>query len=120
MKYKNIHSAIHNLGDSFVSLMNYVDDGYVIDDLAKIHSKGYDIEINWKDGTFKPVEVVTPRIEKSIQFYLDNMLKHFSSQNVEYERLKKLTFIWPSRNRKYMYAECDKGKEYKIYVQEYK
>ncbi|AWY00274.1 hypothetical protein A8139_09885 [Marinomonas primoryensis] len=47
MKYKNIKSAIHNFGHSFVSLMNYVDEDYVIDEIGKIHKQGYDIEINW-------------------------------------------------------------------------
>lgn len=56
MKYKHIPSAIHNFGHSFTSLMNYVDDGYVIDDLQKIHEKGLDTEVSpricgWRTAT---------------------------------------------------------------------
>jgi penicillin-binding protein-related factor A (putative recombinase) len=47
MKYKNIYSAIHNFGDSFTSCINYHANGYVIQDLAEIHDKQIDIEINW-------------------------------------------------------------------------
>lgn len=46
MKYKHIYSAIHNFGHSFTSLMNYVDDDYVIDELDKIHAEGHDIEVD--------------------------------------------------------------------------
>ena len=53
MKYKNIYSAIHNFGHSFLSLMNYVDGVYIIDDLTDIMKKGHDIEIDWLNGEFK-------------------------------------------------------------------
>jgi hypothetical protein len=66
MKYKNINSAIHNFGHSFVSFMNYIDDGFVIDDLRKIHIDGKDIEIDWMTGHFSPAELPTPRIRRSI------------------------------------------------------
>ena len=54
MKYKNIYSAIHNLGQSFLSLMNYVDGVYVIDDLSDITARGLDVEIDWLTNTFIP------------------------------------------------------------------
>jgi len=46
MKYKHVNAAIRNFGHSFTSLMNYVDGDYVMDELAKIHSKGCDIEVD--------------------------------------------------------------------------
>jgi hypothetical protein len=36
MKYKNIKSVLHNFGHSFFSLMNYVEDEYVVDVVAKM------------------------------------------------------------------------------------
>lgn len=114
MKYKNIRSAIHNLGHSFISLMNYVDDGYVIDDLVRIRCEHCNIEIDWINGTFEPAKFVTSRITKSIKLSMDYIEKHFSSQNVEYSKFKRLMFIWTANNSKYMIAECDRGKEYKI------
>ena len=57
MKYKHIAGAIHNFGHSFTSLMNYVDGDYVIDELAKIHAEGKDIEVDWLSGRFKPAEM---------------------------------------------------------------
>lgn len=120
MKYKNIYSAIHNIGHSFTSLMNYVDNDYVIDELWSIHRKGYDIEVDWLLCKFEPEHLATPRIKKSISYRCDSLKKQLSAQNVDFERLVSLKFIWPFKQRKYMLALDDKGKEYKIYVNEFK
>ena len=65
VKYKNIRSAIHNFGHSFVSLMNYVDGVYVIDELFDIRKRGHDIEIDWLKNTFTPGSGATETIKKS-------------------------------------------------------
>ncbi len=120
MRYKNIYSAIHNFGDSFLSLMNHVDDGYVIDDLIAIHAEGKDIEINWSNVTFSPREEITPRIEKSLADYAANLAKHLQSQDVDINCVHDLKLCWPAGGRKYMWARDDRGKEYKIHVAEIK
>jgi len=120
MKYKNIYSAIHNFGHSFTSLMNYVDNDYVIDELENIHHKGYDIEVDWKTLTFTPETMASERIKKSIGYWGDSLNKHLSSQNVEQEKLESLRFVWPAGGRKFMLATDDRGKEYKTYVNESK
>ncbi|EDM25287.1 hypothetical protein LNTAR_24948 [Lentisphaera araneosa HTCC2155] len=120
MKYKNIHSAIHNFGDSFFSLMNYVDNNYVIDDLENIHRNGYDIEIDWINISFTPKEMVTKRILESISYRASYLKDHFKSQNVDIGAIKSLYFKWPAKGRKYMEATDDNSKKYKIYVQESK
>ena len=118
MKYKNIYSAIHNFGHSFTSLMNYVDSDYVIDELANIHRNGYDIEVDWKTRTFTPDTMASDRVKKSIGYWGDSLNKHLASHNVELEKLESLKFVWPAGQRKYMLAFDDRGKEYKIYVNE--
>ena len=119
MKYKNINSAIHNFGHSFFSLMNYIDDGYIIDELVEIHSKGYDIKINWFTLEFQPIELATDRIKKSIDYWKDNLEYNLSAQNVELKRLTSLYFIWnANENKKYMIATDDRKKEYKVYVKD--
>ena len=120
MKYKNIHSAIHNFGHSFTSLMNYFDSDYVLDELVAIHQKGIDIEVDWKSGIFNPENQATTRIKKSITYYTEWLPKHLESHNVEIEKLETIKFVWPARQRKYMIATDDCGKEYKIYVNEMK
>lgn len=118
MKYKNIKSAIHNFGHSFVSSMNYVDNGFVADEIGMIQKKGYDIEINWLTREFKPVQLESERIKKSIDYWGDNLRKHCASHRVNLENLCSLLFIWPAGQRKYMLAIDDKGTEHKIYINE--
>lgn len=120
MKYKHIHSAIHNFGHSFTSLMNFVDGDYVIDELARIHAKGHDIEVDWLTGQFRPANFASPRIQKSIGYWRDSLEKHMVSQNVDLKALSELKFRWPVRQRKHMVATDNRGKEYKIYVNESK
>ena len=116
MKYKNIHAAIHNFGHSFVSLMNYVDGMYVIDDLKDIQARGYDIEIDWLNNTFIPGQEATPAILKSTGFYCSDLKRHLQSEDVDVGRLKELKLFFPARGRKYMWAIDDRNKEYKIYI----
>ncbi len=116
MKYKNIHAAIHNLGHSFLSLMNYVDGVYVVDDLADIIIKGHDIEIDWLSNTFAPQQEATPAIIKSLDYYCTGLKKQLQSEDVDVDCLKSLKLYCPVRGRKYMRAEDDRGKDYKIYI----
>ena len=118
MKYKNIYSAIHNLGHSFTSLMNNVDGYYVIDELVGMHNKGLDIEIDWLSRKFEPQQFASHRINESIGYWAGSLEKRLSSQNVELEKLTVLKFVWPAKQRKYMTAVDDRGKDYKIYVDE--
>ena len=120
MKYKNIYSAIHNFGHSFTSLMNYVESSYVIDELVNIHRKGYDIKVDWKTRKFTPDIMGSERIKKSIGYWGDSLKKHLASHNVELEKLESLKFVWPAGQRKFMLASDNRGKEYKIYVNEVK
>ena len=116
MKYKNIYSVIHNLGHSFLSLMNYVDGIYVIDDLSDINSKGHDIEIDWFNEIFTPEQEATPAIITSINQYVANLKNHLHSQNVDVDRLTSLKLFCPARGSRSICAEDDRGKIYKIYI----
>lgn len=116
MKYKNIYSAIHNLGHSFLSLMNYVDGKYIIDELCNIRSKGFCIEIDWLNNTFKPEGKLTSNIRKSMAFYSENMTGYMKSQNIDLNLIHALKLYWPANSKIYMWAKDDRGKEYKIYV----
>ena len=120
MKYKNIYSAIHNFGHSFLSLTNYIDGDYVIDELFDIVSRGHDIEIDWLHKTFIPAAQETPRIRKSIDYYAAQLKEHLGSQGVDVDRIKAMKLHWPAKGRKYMWAKDDRGKKYIMYVSEIK
>jgi len=116
VKYKNIYSAIRNFGHSFMSLMNYVDETYVIDELTEIMAKGHDIEIDWLNNTFTPQQMANPSITKSMDSYHADLKNHLQSQNVDLTRLKSLKLYCPAQGKNYMWAEDDRGKDYKIYI----
>ena len=118
MKYKHINAAIHNFGHSFTSLMNYVDSYYVMDELSNIHAKGHDIEVDWLTGTFKPQSLASSRIIKSIGYWKDTLAQHLTRHNVDPDALAELKFVWPARQRKQMVALDDRGKSYRMYVNE--
>ena len=100
--------------------MNYVDNDFVIDELNNIHRNKFDIEIDWFSGIFEPKQHSSTRIEKSIEYWRKGLKDHLASHNVEPEKLTLLKFVWPSGQRKFMIAADDRGKEYKIYVNEVK
>lgn len=117
MKYKNINAAIHNLGHSFMSLMNYVDGGYVSDEMAEIHRKKVDMTIDWISREFDPESEATERIRKSIEHYANSLEADFSALNVELARLNSLRLCWPAaKARVFMEAKDDRGKDYRILV----
>ncbi len=120
VKYKNICAAIHNLGHSFVGLTNYVDGGYVTDDLWGIIAGGHDITIDWIHRTFTPEDQITSRIRESIDLYAAGLSDHLRSQDVDLACIKALEFHWPAKGRRYMRASDDRGKDYRIYVAEIK
>lgn len=120
MKYKNISAAIHNFGHSFTSLVNYVEDGYVIDELSNIHAKGHEIQINWLNGQFQPSVLASPRITKSIEYWRASLAEHLQRHNIAPAAIAELRFVWPTPGRKYMAAVDDRGKSYKVYVNETK
>ena len=113
MKYKHIPSAIHNLGQSFCSTMNYLDNGYVIDDLERIHRAGYDIRIDWLHCRFDPADIVTPRIQRSVGRTGDRLRAQFATQNVDLEKITVLSFHWPADGSMEMRATDDRGQEFR-------
>ena len=93
MKYKNIKSAIHNFGYSFISDENYVDNEYVFHELASIHSQGHDITIDWLSGKFEPAHLCTGRIQESIGYWTKSLKRLLDSQNVNLEALASIDFV---------------------------
>lgn len=116
MKYKNINSAIHNFGHSFVSDMNYIDDDFIINELKKIHRKEFDITIDWLTGDFQPEKEVTERLIRSIAYWRDGLEKHLHQQNVDLAALRKLKYCWLVGSNHYMEAEDDRGKSYEVEI----
>lgn len=76
-KYKVLKSFAHNFSHSFVSLTNYADDGYVIDDIRRIVRERPDhrITIDWLSEALTTTDL-TPRIEKSVRAYRNSFIRN--------------------------------------------
>jgi hypothetical protein len=85
MKYKHIDAMLHNFGHSFVSLMNYVDDQYVIDILEDLvrHSSGHEVEINFSSGRVLPPSEYPEAFDKSIFYAADWLPKHIANHGLD-------------------------------------
>ena len=85
MKYKNIPSALHNFGDSFMSLMNYVDDTYVIDVLVDVLRglRPPHLSFSFPAGTISPEGPYPDVLVRSVTSYASQFEQHLRSQNVD-------------------------------------
>jgi predicted phosphoadenosine phosphosulfate sulfurtransferase len=70
VKYKVLKSVCHNFSHSFVSFSNYVDDGYVIDDLRNAARKanGEKVRIFWIPNREQD-PTLTKRVKKSVELW---------------------------------------------------
>lgn len=89
MKYKILKSVAHNFSHSFVSYTNYVDDGYVVDDLLQLARKaaGERISIYWIPDSRSPT-AFPPRVLKSIVYYKEWLPKHMQNSGASVERIR--------------------------------
>lgn len=101
MKYKILKSIAHNFSHSFVSSMNYFDDGHVVDDLLQLARKanGERISIYWipdspSNGAF------SQRVLKSIAHYKEWLPKLIQNSGASIEAIRELrTDIFLKRNK---------------------
>ena len=117
MKYKILKSVAHNFSHLFVSYMNYVDDGYVIDDLLQLARKvnGERIKINWIPDTASE-QYLTPRVVNSVAGYKEWLPKFFENSGASVDVIREFRtdiFLKPNKGIKVeAYLVDDRGKEY--------
>ncbi len=72
MKYKVIKSAAHNFGHSFVSLMNYGADDYVMSHLirAALATGERELRVDLLSGMAEPATLLTPPVRASLEAYV--------------------------------------------------
>ena len=123
MKYKNIKAMSHNFAHSFLSYMNYVDDGYVVDDLienARSKKPEEKMIVQFIPHDSKKDLVFNERIKKSMGYYREPFPKHCASHEVDLEAIKLLQVQIvknPSHQTlAYFFTVDDNGKKYEQYV----
>ena len=120
MKYKNIDSAIHNLGHSFMSGMNYFDDNNVMYEVeALIRKKPHEVSINFSTGDISPRGEYSQRLLKSVAHYREWLGDHLQRHNVEPSALRNVTLqhrLTRLGGETVMFAVDDRGVEHRVVV----
>ncbi len=117
MKYKILKSVAHNFSHSFVSYMNYFDDGHVIDDLLQLarDADGERIRVQWIPET--PIPAAWPeRVHKSVAHYRGWLPRHVQNSSASMDAIREFrTDIYMKRNKGIAvesYLVDSRGKEY--------
>ena len=122
MKYKNIDSAIHNLGHSFMSGMNYVDNDHVMYEVrAIVRKEPHELWINFSTGEIKPKSAQSERLLKSVTWYRSTLDDHLRRHNVVPEVLKDVMLhhkLTGSGDQTVMLALDDRGVKHRVVVKE--
>ena len=94
MKYKNLKSFAHNFTHSFVSYTNYVDGGFVIDDLHEVARSRYEgpLRIYWIPEHKSNVERLSDRVEKSIHYFRNWLPEHAENHDVDISSIQEFTW----------------------------
>ena len=117
MRYKLLKSIAHNFSHSFLSGMNFVDNGHVVDDLRKLarDAGGQRLSIQWIPDSL-PDQAFPPRVAKSIALYKEWLPNHIKRAGGSIESIRAFkTEIFTKRNQR-MIAEAhlidDRGKQH--------
>ncbi|UTW59391.1 hypothetical protein KFE96_03520 [Kordiimonas sp. SCSIO 12603] len=121
MKLKNIKSFSHNFTHSFVSYNNYIDDGFVMRDLAKLAraNQGEAICIDW----LSEEPPFCGRIAKSIKLWKKRMPELLKSHNITLDcifALRTEVRVMPNYEVSVLaFAKDINGKEYQSLISEF-
>lgn len=85
MKYKVLKSAAHNFGHSFVSLLNYRGDDYVMSHLARaaVETGAPELRVDLLSGRAEPQALLEPPIRASVAGYVSWFPELLSSHRIE-------------------------------------
>ncbi len=123
MKYKNIKAMAHNFAHSFLSYMNYVDEGYVVNDILDYVRQKKPNESGVVQ--FFPIDkdkdaVFSNRVRKSLSYYREHFPKHCESHKVDLSAIKSIDVqIVKNSSHQilgYVRTTDDNGKDYEQYV----
>jgi hypothetical protein len=122
VKYKNIDSAIHSLGHSFMSGINYFDDDHVMHEVhALVRREPHELWINFSTGEILPPREYSARLLKSIAHYRGELAGHLRKHQVDpavvsgvrlHHRLTRKGF------ETVMHAHDDRGVDHEIVVRD--
>lgn len=81
----------HNFGHSFVSLMNYVGNEHIVDEIHRVLSRIHEpLHINFLNGVITPNTAQSTLLIASVQAYQSSFAKHARSHYVDPACLEQL------------------------------
>ena len=119
MKYKNIHSALHNYVHSFKGGTNYFEDVHILEIITNEvrKSDSQSLTINLTTGEINPAKDYHQALIKSSKWYADNFADHLKRHNIDPSTIKdpRIHVYLDLRGLHYQIeADDDRGKEYAI------
>jgi hypothetical protein len=120
VKYKNIDSAIHNLGHSFMSGTNYVDDDHVMYEVqALARQPPNEVWINFSTGEVRPEVESSSRLAKAVALYRNALPDHLRKHQVDPGAIRDITLhhrLTRTGGETAMVACDDRGVEHHVIV----
>lgn len=122
MKYKSIRSMAHNWSHSFMSGVNFVDAGFVFQDVYEMarERRGAKVVINWVPATSEELFGYSPRVRKSILSYRAGLQEHLERHGIDGSAVLEFrTEVFVADNfRMYVrsYVRDDRNKEHIVFV----
>ena len=122
MKYKSIRAMAHNWSHSFMSANNYVEGGYVSDDIYKLARArcGKKVTINWIPTTSPDLLELSSRVRVCVLAYRATLAEHLRHHTIDASAIIELrTEIYVAENFQMhirAFALDDRGKEHIVFV----
>jgi hypothetical protein len=112
----------HNWSHSFMSGMNYVDDGFVFEDVYELARtrRGAKVVINWIPATSEELFCLSPRVRKCVLAYRQGLEVHLQRHSIDAAALLAFrTEVYVEENfrmRVRSYVLDDRNKEHIAFV----
>ena len=120
MKYKNIDSAIHNFGHSFMSGMNYVEDDHVMYEVhAIVRKEPHELSINFSTGKISPQAAYSSRLQTAVKNYREQLPDFLTRNSVDPTAVMDVTLhhrLTRTGGETVMLARDDRGIEHRVVV----
>jgi hypothetical protein len=118
MKYKHIPSMAHNFGHSFVSLMNYVGEAHIVDEIRRVLAQlDEPLHINFLEGTITPATAQPDLLAASVRIYQSSFARHALSHDVDPSCIHQLELSITRTNTGItvmIEVQDDRGKQYRL------
>ncbi len=112
----------HNWTHSFMSGMNYVDGGFVFEDMQRLArgKRGQKVTVTWIPERKDELFALTPRVRESLKHYRKALPTHLNRHNVQADAISEMrTEVYVADNhRMYVrsYVLDNRGKEHVQFV----